>query len=102
MCFLMKSDDEDDYENPDSNDDGEASGGDYESPVEGSDSDNSYEAPPSEPSEDKAQICPAKPMDNCDYIGTHKWTVFSLVVIWVYWNSHDGTPLFYQIITGHV
>lgn len=67
--------DEDDYENPDSNNDDDASGGDYESPAEGSDSDNSYEPPPSEPSEDKAQICPAKPMDNCDYIDNNRTRV---------------------------
>ncbi|XP_042567420.1 lymphocyte cytosolic protein 2a [Cyprinus carpio] len=63
---------DDDYENPDSNDEGEASGGDYESPEEGSDSDNSYEPPPTEPNEDTAQICPAKPMENSDYIDNNR------------------------------
>ncbi|XP_059398508.1 lymphocyte cytosolic protein 2a [Carassius carassius] len=63
---------DDDYENPDSNDEGEASGGDYESPEEGSDSDNSYEPPPTEPNEDMAQICPAKPMENSDYIDNNR------------------------------
>uniref|UniRef100_A0A8C1TWK3 Lymphocyte cytosolic protein 2a n=1 Tax=Cyprinus carpio TaxID=7962 RepID=A0A8C1TWK3_CYPCA len=63
---------DDDYENPDSNDEGEASGGDYESPEEGSDSDNSYEPPPTEPNEDAAQICPAKPMENSDYIDNNR------------------------------
>ncbi|XP_043078068.1 lymphocyte cytosolic protein 2a [Puntigrus tetrazona] len=68
---------DDDYENPDSNDEGEASGGDYESPEEGSDSDNSYEPPPSEPNEDAAQICPAKPMENSDYIDNNRTRVAS-------------------------
>ncbi|XP_026051656.1 lymphocyte cytosolic protein 2-like [Carassius auratus] len=63
---------DDDYENPDSNDEGEASGGDYESPEEGSDSDNSYEPPPTEPNEDTAQICPAKPMENSEYIDNNR------------------------------
>ncbi|KAL1252791.1 hypothetical protein QQF64_017484 [Cirrhinus molitorella] len=63
---------DDDYENPDSNEEGEASGGDYESPEEGSDSDNSYEPPPSEPNEGTAQICPAKPMENTDYIDNNR------------------------------
>ncbi|XP_073680486.1 lymphocyte cytosolic protein 2a [Garra rufa] len=63
---------DDDYENPDSNEEGEASGGDYESPEEASDSDNSYEPPPTEPNEDTAQICPAKPMENTDYIDNNR------------------------------
>ncbi|XP_050948355.1 lymphocyte cytosolic protein 2a isoform X3 [Labeo rohita] len=63
---------DDDYENPDSNEEGEASGGDYESPEEASDSDNSYEPPPTEPNEDTAQICPAKPMENSDYIDNNR------------------------------
>lgn len=71
--FIKESDD--DYENPDSNEEGEASGGDYESPEEASDSDNSYEPPPTEPNEDTAQICPAKPMENSDYIGMENWTL---------------------------
>ncbi|XP_067279065.1 lymphocyte cytosolic protein 2a isoform X2 [Pseudorasbora parva] len=64
-------DSEDDYEDPtedNNSEDGDASGGDYESPEEGSDSDNGYEPPPCEPKEDTAQICPAKPMENSDYI----------------------------------
>ncbi|ROL48029.1 Lymphocyte cytosolic protein 2 [Anabarilius grahami] len=62
--------DDDDYEDPNS-EDGDASGGDYESP-EGSDSDNGYEPPPTEPKEDTAQICPAKPMENSDYIDNNR------------------------------
>lgn len=78
--FILKESD-DDYENPDSNDEGEASGGDYESPEEGSDSDNSYEPPPTEPNEDAAQICPAKPMENSDYIGMQNWKLLSPTVV---------------------
>ncbi|XP_051734241.1 lymphocyte cytosolic protein 2a isoform X1 [Ctenopharyngodon idella] len=63
--------DDDDYEDPNS-EDGDASGGDYESPEEGSDSDNGYEPPPTEPKEDAAQICPAKPMENSDYIDNNR------------------------------
>ncbi|XDV38949.1 hypothetical protein PO909_008259 [Leuciscus waleckii] len=67
-------DSEDDYEDPneDNISEGDASGGDYESPEEGSDSDNGYEPPPSEPKEDAAQICPAKPMENSDYIDNNR------------------------------
>ncbi|XP_056118026.1 lymphocyte cytosolic protein 2a [Rhinichthys klamathensis goyatoka] len=67
-------DSEDDYEDPneDNNSEGDASGGDYESPEEGSDSDNGYEPPPSEPKEDTAQICPAKPMENSDYVDNNR------------------------------
>ncbi|XP_051960345.1 lymphocyte cytosolic protein 2a [Xyrauchen texanus] len=63
---------EDDYEDPDSNGEDEASGGDYESPEEGSDSDNSYEPPPIEPSDDTPQICPSKPIENSDYIDNNR------------------------------
>lgn len=93
--FLIK-DSEDDYEDPneDNNSEGDASGGDYESPEEGSDSDNGYEPPPSEPKEDTAQICPAKPMENSDYIGTQKWTLFHPIAVSVLWKSHDGIPWF--------
>ncbi|XP_051537486.1 lymphocyte cytosolic protein 2-like [Myxocyprinus asiaticus] len=65
-------DSEDDYENPDSNGEDEASGGDYESPLDGSDSDNSYEPPPIEPSDDMPQICPVKPIENSDYIDNNR------------------------------
>ncbi|XP_077089571.1 lymphocyte cytosolic protein 2a isoform X2 [Siphateles boraxobius] len=67
-------DSEDDYEDPneDNISEGDASGGDYESPEEGSDSDNGYEPPPSEPKEDTAQIYPAKPMENTDYIDNNR------------------------------
>ncbi|KAJ8266775.1 hypothetical protein GJAV_G00134570 [Gymnothorax javanicus] len=64
---------DDDYESPDA-DDGEGSGGDYESPAEeeppqGDDSDNEYEPPPSEPPDElPRQIRPAKPLDDSDYI----------------------------------
>lgn len=92
--FLIKEDSEDDYEDPDEDNisEGDASGGDYESPEEGSDSDNGYEPPPSEPKEDTAQICPAKPMENSDYIGTQKWTLFHPIAVSVLWKSHDGIP----------
>ncbi len=86
--FILKESD-DDYENPDSNDEGEASGGDYESPEQGSDSDNSYEPPPTEPNEGTAQICPAKPMENSDYIGMQNWTLFHPNVVSVFWKIHD-------------
>ncbi|KAL7853789.1 hypothetical protein AOLI_G00206330 [Acnodon oligacanthus] len=62
---------ESDYETPDSNDEGEGSGGDYESPAEGGgESDNDYEPPPSEPPDDLQhhQIRAAKPMSNSEYI----------------------------------
>ncbi|XP_026860780.2 lymphocyte cytosolic protein 2a [Electrophorus electricus] len=62
---------DDDYESPDSNNNAEGSGGDYESATEGgADSDNDYEPPPSEPSDDAPhhQICAAKPMCNSEYI----------------------------------
>lgn len=78
--FLIKDCDDDDYEDPNS-EDGDASGGDYESPEEGSDSDNGYEPPPTEPKEDAAQICPAKPMENSDYIGTQKWILFHPIAV---------------------
>ncbi|KAK7143717.1 hypothetical protein R3I93_014772 [Phoxinus phoxinus] len=67
-------DSEDDYEDPNEEirSEGDASGGDYESPEDGSDSDNGYEPPPSEPKEDAAQICPAKPMENSDYIDNNR------------------------------
>lgn len=87
--FFIK---DDDYEDPNS-EDGDASGGDYESP-EGSDSDNGYEPPPTEPKEDAAQICPAKPMENSDYIGTQKRTLFNPIAVSVIWKCHDGIPCF--------
>ncbi|XP_066502747.1 lymphocyte cytosolic protein 2a [Hoplias malabaricus] len=63
---------ESDYESPDSNDEGDGSGGDYESPAEGGggESDNDYEPPPSEPPDNLPhhQICAAKPMGNSQYI----------------------------------
>ncbi|KAM9451659.1 lymphocyte cytosolic protein 2a isoform 1-T1 [Clarias gariepinus] len=61
---------DDDYESPNSNDEGEGSGGDYESAADaGGDSDNDYEPPPSEPSDDLQhhQICAAK-HSNSEYI----------------------------------
>ncbi|XP_060792241.1 lymphocyte cytosolic protein 2a [Neoarius graeffei] len=61
---------DDDYESPNSNDDGEGSGGDYESAADGGvDSDNDYEPPPSEPSDNQQhhQICAAK-HSNSEYI----------------------------------
>ncbi|KAF7697183.1 lymphocyte cytosolic protein 2a [Silurus meridionalis] len=61
---------DDDYESPNSNDEGEGSGGDYESAADGGvDSDNDYEPPPSEPPEDiqHHQICVAK-HSNSEYI----------------------------------
>ncbi|KAB5548827.1 hypothetical protein PHYPO_G00060120 [Pangasianodon hypophthalmus] len=61
---------DDDYESPNSNDDGEGSGGDYESAADGGvDSDNDYEPPPSEPPDDLQhhQICAAK-HSNSEYI----------------------------------
>ncbi|XP_072517995.1 lymphocyte cytosolic protein 2a [Salminus brasiliensis] len=58
----------DDYESPDMNDDGEGSGGDYESAAEGGgESDNDYEPPPSEPPDD-LQIRAPKPIGNSEYI----------------------------------
>lgn len=84
MYFFLIKESDDDYENPDSNEEGEASGGDYESPEEASDSDNSYEPPPTEPNEDTAQICPAKPMENSDYIGMENWTLFCSIVVVVF------------------
>lgn len=62
---------DDDYESPNSNDEGEGSGGDYESAADGGvDSDNDYEPPPSEPPDDLQhhQICVAK-HSNSEYIG---------------------------------
>ncbi|KAK3524413.1 hypothetical protein QTP70_027980 [Hemibagrus guttatus] len=61
---------DDDYESPNSNDEGEGSGGDYESAADaGVDSDNDYEPPPSEPPDDLQhhQICVAK-HSNSEYI----------------------------------
>ncbi|XP_058271542.1 lymphocyte cytosolic protein 2a isoform X2 [Hemibagrus wyckioides] len=61
---------DDDYESPNSNDEGEGSGGDYESAADaGVDSDNDYEPPPSEPPDDLQhhQICAAK-HSNSEYI----------------------------------
>nr|XP_055036554.1 lymphocyte cytosolic protein 2a isoform X1 [Misgurnus anguillicaudatus] len=58
---------EDDYENPNSNSEDEASGGDYETPEDATDSD-SYEPPPSEPPDNSPHILPAKSMENSDYI----------------------------------
>lgn len=58
---------EDDYEDPDSNSEGEASGGDYETPEE---ADADYEPPPSEPPDNSPHILPAKSIGNSDYIGT--------------------------------
>ncbi|XP_053505004.1 lymphocyte cytosolic protein 2a [Ictalurus furcatus] len=61
---------DDDYESPNSNDEGEGSGGDYESAADaGVDSDNDYEPPPSEPPDDVQhhQICAAK-HSNSEYI----------------------------------
>ncbi|XP_027012403.1 lymphocyte cytosolic protein 2a isoform X1 [Tachysurus fulvidraco] len=61
---------DDDYESPNSNDEGEGSGGDYESAADGGvDSDNDYEPPPSEPPDDLQhhQICVAK-HSNSEYI----------------------------------
>lgn len=65
---------EDDYEDPNSNSDGEASGGDYEAPEEASDGE--YEPPPSEPLENSPHILPAKPIGNSDYIGKKINSVF--------------------------
>ncbi|KAI4878747.1 hypothetical protein NFI96_028750 [Prochilodus magdalenae] len=62
---------ESDYETPDSNDEGDGSGGDYESPAEeGGEADNDYEPPPSEPPDDMQhhQFRFAKPMGNSEYI----------------------------------
>ncbi|XP_022531812.2 lymphocyte cytosolic protein 2a isoform X1 [Astyanax mexicanus] len=60
----------DDYESPDSHDEGGGSG-DYESATEaGGESDNDYEPPPSEPSDDlqHPHIRPSKPIGNSEYI----------------------------------
>lgn len=68
---------DDDYESPNSNNDGEGSGGDYESAADGGvDSDNDYEPPPSEPPDDLQhhQICAAK-HSNSEYIGKEHMTV---------------------------
>lgn len=67
---------DDDYESPNSNDEGEGSGGDYESAADaGVDSDNDYEPPPSEPPDDVQhhQICAAK-HSNSEYIGNEHMT----------------------------
>ncbi|TSL04351.1 Lymphocyte cytosolic protein 2 [Bagarius yarrelli] len=61
---------DDDYESPNTNDEAEGSGGDYESAADGGgDSDNGYEPPPSEPSDELQhhQICVAK-HSNSEYI----------------------------------
>lgn len=68
---------DDDYESPNSNDEGEGSGGDYESAADaGVDSDNDYEPPPSEPPDDLQhhQICAAK-HSNSEYIGNQNMAV---------------------------
>ncbi|XP_036379780.1 lymphocyte cytosolic protein 2a [Megalops cyprinoides] len=74
---------DDDYESPNADDDEEGSGGDYESPNEDepnmvrggaeSDNDNDYEPPPSEPPDElPRQICPAKPMEDSQYIDNNR------------------------------
>ncbi|XP_057216835.1 lymphocyte cytosolic protein 2a isoform X2 [Triplophysa rosa] len=61
---------EDDYEDPNSNSEGEASGGDYEAPEEASDGE--YEPPPSEPPDNSPHILPAKSIGNSDYIDNNR------------------------------
>ncbi|KAI5622358.1 lymphocyte cytosolic protein 2 isoform X3 [Silurus asotus] len=70
LADFLRRESDDDYESPNSNDEGEGSGGDYESAADGGvDSDNDYEPPPSEPPEDiqHHQICVAK-HSNSEYI----------------------------------
>lgn len=67
----MLKESDDDYESPNSNDEGEGSGGDYESAADGGvDSSDDYEPPPSEPSDDlhHPQIRAAQ-HNNSEYIG---------------------------------
>lgn len=69
-----ESEDENDYESPDSN-----GGSDYESPTDGHEEpelgDSDYEPPPSE--KEVHQICPAKPIGESDYIGDNRMRGFT-------------------------
>ncbi|XP_056267763.1 lymphocyte cytosolic protein 2a isoform X2 [Pseudoliparis swirei] len=61
---------DDDYESPFSGDEGEGSGGDYESPNEDLDGANDYEPPPTEPPGDLVPKPSPAPPDS-DYIDSH-------------------------------
>ncbi|KAJ8408867.1 hypothetical protein AAFF_G00246850 [Aldrovandia affinis] len=82
-CWDSEEFSDDDYESPDAEDEG--SEGEYESPTEEEankgveDSDNEYEPPPSEPPDElPRQICPAKPLDESDYIDNKQNRIVSV------------------------